>query len=418
LIDTVNFFYFYSDKEASSIIPGSRNFTMSFSQKIDEWMKEAEARPGSAVMIVKLVAQRLRELTERNEELLTVNIALQSGTRVEEYQKRIAHLEYQLDLLKRRFGADESSLTELPAASVEASTWSLLLYNNYGRIFRVDLDANTEAPGRVVDEILQTDEQPRLLTIPSNEEVLLLFTSGRVSTCALSRIPTMECGGAWTWSEAALPDEPRAGEFLACVMPISRLPLSDFFLQVSRRGCVKKTLASMAQSILGNHYLGKGTLQKLDQPFDGTLCVKQDRFAFVTIEGKLLGLEVNELSYSAEDRIKLTASDYVIASFVPNADEVMLFVTQTGKVIQRDSGGLELSKSSLAKGQALIPPSRLEQGVRFVGAASVRNTDRVAVLDSKGAIRVHAAESITGAGSIEAEGLILSIGVIPGEATS
>jgi hypothetical protein len=394
---------------------------MSFSQKIDEWMKEAETRPESAVTIVKLVAKRLRELTERNEDLLTENIALQNGTRVEEYQKRIAHLEYQLDLLKRRFGGDESVLAEFPATSVEAATLSLLIYNNYGRMFRVEIDADIPVLGRIANEALQTSEQPRLLAVPSNEEVLLLFTSGRVSTYAVSNIPSVECGGAWTWSEAALPDEPRAGEFLACVMPISRLPLSEFFLQVSRRGCVKKTLASMAQSVLENHYLGKGALQKLDQPFDVTLCAKKDRFAFVTIEGKLLGLDVNELSYSAEDRIKLTASDYVIASFVPQPEESMLFVTQTGKVIQRDPDGLELWKSPLAKGQALIPPSRLEQGVRFVGAASVRDTDRIVVLDAKGNLKLHKAESIMGAGSIEAEGLTgiaVSIGVIPGEATS
>jgi hypothetical protein len=387
----------------------------SFSHKIDEWMKEAETRPESAVTIVKLVAKRLRELTERNEELLTENIALQNGTRVEEYQKRIAHLEYQLDLLKRRFGADESLLAELPTTSMESSTLSLLVYNIYGRIFRLEMDAQVQELGRIADETLQNSEQPRLLAIPSNEEVLLLFTSGRVSTCAVNTISTVETGNAWTWDKAALPDEPRAGEFLACVMPISRLPLSDFFLQVSRRGCVKKTMTSMAQSILGNHYLGKGALQKSDQPFDATLCQKKDLLGFVTLEGKLLGLDVNELSYSAEERIKLTASDYVIASFVPHAEESMLFVTQTGKVIHREQGSLELSKSPLAKGQALIPPGRLEQGVRFIGAASVRDADWIAVLDSKGNLNVHAAESIAGSGSIEAEGVILSIGVIPAE---
>ena len=205
-----------------------------------------------------------------------------------------------------------------------------------GGSFRIELNSDVQALGRIVDETLQTSEQPRLLAVPSNEEVLLLFTSGRVSTCAVSNIAAVECGGEWMWNTAALPDEPRAGEFLACVMPISRLPLSEFFLQVSRRGCVKKTMTSMAQSILGNHYLGKGALQKSDQPFDVTLCLKKDLFAFVTIEGKLLGLDVNELSYSAEDRIKLTASDYVIASFVPHPEESMLFVTQTGKVIQRE----------------------------------------------------------------------------------
>src|ERR1041385_6046740 len=106
---------------------------MSFTHKIDEWMKEAEARPASAVTIVKLIANRLRELTQRNEELLAENIALQKGTRVEEYQKRISHLECQLDLLKRRFGADQSILAELPVNAAETSTLNLLVYNTYGR---------------------------------------------------------------------------------------------------------------------------------------------------------------------------------------------------------------------------------------------------------------------------------------------
>src|SRR5688572_6836395 len=172
---------------------------MSFSHKIDEWMKEAETRPESAVTIVKLVAKRLRELTERNEELLTENIALQNGTRVEEYQKRIAHLEYQLDLLKRRFGADESLLAELPAASVETTSLDLLLYNNYGRILRIGLNSDGQTLGRIVDETLQTSEQPRLLAVPSNEEVMLLFTSGRVSTCAVNSIASVESGGEWMW---------------------------------------------------------------------------------------------------------------------------------------------------------------------------------------------------------------------------
>ncbi len=388
----------------------------SFSHKIDEWMKEAEARPESAVTIVKLVASRLRELTDRNEELLAENIALQNGTRVEEYQKRIAHLEYQLDLLKRRFGSNESMLAELPTTSVETSTLSLLIYNTYGRIFRVEINTDTQALGHIADKTLQNSEQPRLLAIPSNEEVLLLFTSGRVSTCAVNSITTVECGGEWTWEQAALPDEPRSGEFLTCIMPLSQLPLSDFFLQVSRRGCVKKTMTSMAQSVLGNHYLGKNTLQKSDQPFDAILCQKKDLFAFVTFEGHLIGLDADGLSYSTEERIRLTATDYLIASFLPHPEESMLFVTQTGKVIQREHTSLELSKSSLAKGQALIPPSRLEQGVRFIGAVSVRDEDRVAVLDSTGSLNVYLAETMTGAGSIEAGGLVLSIGVISAEA--
>ena len=388
----------------------------SFTNKIDEWMKEAEERPQSAVTIVRLIARRLRELTERNEELLAENIALQNGTRVEEYRKRIAHLEYQLDLLKRRFSLGDNTLLEQAAESAELSTLSLLLYNSYGRILRVEIDSDAQVLGRIADQMTNDREPPRILGIPSNEEVLLLFTSGRVSTHKVSDIPSVAMGGAWSWEGAALPKEPRAGEWLACILPFSHLPLSDFFLQVSRRGCVKKTMTSMAQSVLSNYYLGKGTIQKSDQPLDVLLCQKKDRFAFVTYEGHLLGLDVDELSYSAEERIRLTATDYVVASFIAQPDESMLFITQTGKVIQRDSNNLELSKSPLAKGQALISPSRLEQGARFVGAVSVKDEDQIAVLDANGNLNIQLAGSMTGAGSIEAGGLILSIGVILAEA--
>ena len=291
-----------------------------------------------------------------------------------------------------------------------------MIYNSYGRIFRLDIYSDAQTFGQITNQRVDDREPPRLLGLPSNEEVLLLFTSGRVSTHKVSDIASVDTGGTWSWEQAALPDEPRAGEWLACIVPFSHLPLSDFFLQISRRGCVKKTMTSMAQSILSNFYLGKGSIQKSDQPLDVTLSQKKDRFAFVTYEGKLLGLDVDELSYSAEERIRLPATDFVVASFIPHANESMLFITQTGKVIQRDSNNLELSKSALAKGQALISPTRLEQGARFVGAASVQDDDRIVVLDATGNLRVHLAGSMTGAGSIEAEGLILSIGVIQAEA--
>jgi hypothetical protein len=389
---------------------------MSFSKKIDEWIKEAEARPESALTIMKLIARRLNDLTERNEELLAENIALQNGTRVEEYQKQIAHLEYQLDLLKRRFGASDISLVDTTPDAAETSTLNLLAHSAHGRIIRVEINSDVDTLGRITDEVSNDREPPRLLGIPSNEEVLLLFTSGRVSTYAVSNIPSVDAGGDWSWKRAALPDEPRAGELLACMMPLSHLPLSDFFLQVSRRGCVKKTMTSVAQSILDNHFLGRSALQKSDQPFDLTLCQKNERFAFVTHHGHLLGLDVDGLSYSAEERIHITATDYVVASFIPRPDESLLFVTQNGKVIHRESDSLELSKSPLAKGQALISPTRLEQGIRFIGAASVRDTDRIAVLDAEGNLSVHLAEAVTGAGSIEAAGPILSIGLVPTKA--
>ncbi len=381
---------------------------MSFSDKIDEWIKEAETRPGSALMVLKLVANRLRDLSERNEELLAENIAFQDGSRVQEYQKRIVHLEYQLEMLKRRLGGDPSALEELPK---EAEMLHLLVYNARGQVFHLPVSAETTELGQITGQVAADGEFPRILALPAHEEVLMLFTSGRVSTLAVTQIP-LAAGNAWSWEQAALPNEPHAGELLACIMPLSRLSFSDYFLQASRRGCVKKTMTSMAQSVLSNHYLGKGAIQKSDQAFDTLLCQKKDRYALVTYEGRLLGLDVDDLSFSAADLIRLSATDYVVAAFILPPDRSLLCVTQNGKVVQREAGFLEIAKSASSRGQTLIPPSRLEQGVRFIGAAAVKDADRLVALDAAGKLSVHLAGAVAGAGAIRNSALILSVGLI------
>lgn len=380
------------------------------SEKIDEWIKEAEQRPGSALTILKLIAGRLRDLSERNEELLNENIALQDGSRVKEYEGRITHLEYQLELLKRGLGDGALPAEATPA---QAAPPCLLAYNAHGRILRFDLPAEGHADrfGRISGDPLAGGEPARLLALSPQEDVLLVFTTGRVATCAVASLPVMDTEA--TWEQAHLPEEPHAGELLACLLPVARLPLADFFLQASRRGCIKKTLASMTRTILSNHYLGRGTIQKADQPFDSHLCQKGDRFVLVSSEGRLICLDVDELPYAAEERIRLGVSDHVTASFLVRPAQTLLFVTQAGKVLQREYDTLDPAKSRLAQGQALISPARLDQGTRFVGAAAAQESDRLAVLDAGGTLSLHALRETLGAGSVRTEGLILSIGLVP-----
>jgi hypothetical protein len=378
--------------------------------KIEEWIKEVENRPGSALTILKLIFGRLRDLTERNEELLAENIALQNGTRVEEYRKRIAHLEFQLDLLKRRFGLDQDQLEALAAVPAMVPT-ALLVYNPHGRILRVEPGPDPSI-GQISGELVIDGEAPRLLALPSNDELLLLFSSGRVSTCAVEDILTTSSETGWSLEQASLPDEPHAGEHLAGVLPLSALPLADFFLQASRRGCIKKTMSSMAETVLENHFLGRGALQRLDQPLDIVLCQKKELFAVVTSGGRLLGVEVDELPYSVEERIKLEPTDHVVAGFTIRPDELLFCLTQTGKVISRSASFIEPVKSAASRGQALIPAARLEQGIRFIGAASIREGDQVAVLDEAGNLSMHAQEELTGAGLVRSEVALLAFAII------
>jgi len=113
--------------------------------KIEEWIKEVEERPASAPVILRLIANRLRELADRNEELLEENIALSTGERVEQYENRIAHLEYQLELLKRQFGGElpafEATLTGVdPEVTTTQSMLSLLIYDVNGHVHNLELD--------------------------------------------------------------------------------------------------------------------------------------------------------------------------------------------------------------------------------------------------------------------------------------
>jgi DNA gyrase/topoisomerase IV subunit A len=255
---------------------------------------------------------------------------------------------------------------------------------------------------------------PRLLAVPSQEEILMLFSSGRVGTCPATQIPALESGGTWSWEQASLPDEPHVGELLAALMPLAILPLSDYFVQVSRRGCVKKTMTSLAETILSNHFLGRGTSQKADQPFEVLLCRKKARLVLVTYEGRVLGLDVDDLTYSAEDRIRLEPHDHIVAAFVVEPDESLLCLAQNGKVIQREMDIAEPAKSGSARGQALISPSRLDQGTRFIGAAAVRETDRALVLDTQGRLTLHGCRDLTGAGALPTEAQVLAFNVVRG----
>jgi DNA gyrase/topoisomerase IV subunit A len=256
-------------------------------------------------------------------------------------------------------------------------------------------------------------EPPKLLAVRESEEILLLFSSGRVRTCAVEDIPLVPAGESWAWEQGMLPDEPHAGERLSCLLPLSQLPLADNFLQTSRRGCLKKTMTAIAETVLTNHYLGKGTVEKTDQPLDLIFCQKGDRFAMVSHEGRLFGLDVEDLSYSVEERARLDGTDHIVAGFIYKEEELIFCLTQTGKVISKSAGHIEPMKAAVSRGQALIPSGRLEQGVRFIGAAAVGELDQVVLLDEDGKLSLYGQVDLTEAGSVQAESPLVTFGILP-----
>jgi DNA gyrase/topoisomerase IV subunit A len=380
-------------------------------EKIAEWVSEAEKRPDSAALLVTIIANRLRDLALRNEELLNENIALLNGKRVEEYEQRIAYLEHQLELLKRRYGGDLSELeapssVDISKAERRSRSASLLIYNSQGRVARIEFNPEEADDGEELatlqGSLVVDQEAPRMLAVPSTEELLAVFSSGRVASLSVESISSAV--GAENryidFDRGDVPAEPNAGEILVCLVPVAKLALSDFLVQFTRRGCVKKIAAGMYQSILANHFIGTGVILPADQTFDLTLCGKEDKLILVSHLGYLLGLEVKRLPFSIEESMRLTSGDFLEAALVLPPDCSILVVTQIGKLIHRTQDAIEMSTAAKSRGQAVFSAARREQGVRIVTAVAVRQGDWGAALHQDGRVTLHAIEELFASGTI------------------
>ena len=382
-------------------------------EKIEEWIQEARERPESAAVIIQYIANRLRDLSSRNEALLTENIALTSGKRVEEYERRIAHLEYQLELLKRQYGGDLSSV-EIPMASKASiiEPACLLIYDALGHLICAELNPTTMTDGAIVGrlhgEFAQGGEPPRLMVVPATEELLFVFTSGRVAVHSAASLPEASGDISWEWEKAPIPEAPRGGERLACLAPISNLALAEFFLQTSRRGYIKKIMASMAQSILVNHYIGVGTILPVDRTFEITLCGKDERLVLLSREGYSMCVEVKGLPFSVEEVMRLEATDHLITVCINRPGKALLVMTQIGKVVQIQDEEMEPASSLHTKGKPVFSRQRRESGVRVVGVAQVSEEDWGVALHGDGHITAHGVSVLLGKGILPTQNEILT----------
>jgi DNA gyrase/topoisomerase IV subunit A len=396
-------------------------------EKIEEWIKEVGERPASAPIILQYISNRLRELTDRNEELLAENIALISGKRVEEYEQRLAHLEYQLELLKRQIGSNLSpeamrGSDRAAADSTSLEDLNILIYRPEGRILSIELNPQSLIDGfnvcQIQGELLLEEEPPRLLVVSSKEEIMSIYTSGRISTFPVSRILPIKTASDGTpgiirWNQASLPDEPRGGERLACLMPVSRLPLAEFFVQTSRRGFVKKVRTSMAQSIFSNHYIGSGVKLPLDRTFSICLGGKDDHLIVISHEGFLFRLEMTRITSSVEEEIRLGTSDHLVSAFLFRPGFSVLVMTQFGKAVQITEDRLEVGRSLKTKGQAIYSAQRREKGARVVGAGSVNGEDWAAGLHQDGQIILYSMANIFASGLLPAQSQLLTFETFP-----
>jgi hypothetical protein len=382
-------------------------------EKIEEWIQEVQERPSSASIIIQYIANRLRDLSEWNENLRTENLALRSGQRVDDYERQIAHLEYQLELLKRQVNG-ELDLDELGQAAPmpKSEPLNLLAYDPQGRVNRLEIGPDEFRDGDLICRFAgiqeDADEPPRLLIVSPTEELMLIFTSGRIVTLPASRVPLSKGGGTEIdWGQALIPEEPNLGETLACVAPVSKMALADFYLQISRRGYAKKIRTALAPTIMQNKFIGTGVKVSADQTLTLMMCRENACFVLVSHQGYLQYISEALLPYAIVEAMRMGKTDHLVAAFPIESKKSILVMTQIGKVIHRTIDSLETATDLRRKGRMLYNTARRDAGVRVVGAAAVTRDDRGIALHRDGRVTLHTISDLIAKGSLEVQDNLL-----------
>jgi DNA gyrase/topoisomerase IV subunit A len=379
-------------------------------EKIEEWLKEVEERPASGPAIIQYIANRLSELSARNEELLAENIELRSGRKVEDYENRIANLEYQLEMLKRQVEGKLPAGDSFPGPQfLPTETYSLLVYNSPGKVLRVEMDPAKLVSGSVIASFRGGEapaENPlQLLATSTRQELLFVFDSGRTQSLPVSAIPGVDPQDL-SWQGAYL-QEPRGVEELAFLMPIARMALFELVVQASRRGFVKKIKRALLENYLANNYIGSGTTHPLDRTCGMTFSNRDDLFVMVSQEGFVFSTTIERLPFSIEEALRLGMSDHMISAFTvksgnppDNNSPSLLAVTQNGKAIHRVVDWLEPAMSFKTHGQSLFSKERRLSGIHIIAADLARKEDWGLALSSDGKVTIHKIADLFGSGSL------------------
>lgn len=366
--------------------------------KIDEWLREVEERPESAGLIIRYITNRLKDLSERNEALQNENIALVTEKKIEQYQERITRLEYQLELLKRQVSQG--------GGMPESENRCLLVFSKLGGILRRRIDPLSDfAPGQILFSLqgaAPAEEQMRLAVVGEVDELLILFNSGRTQRIPVDDVP-LSGANPIDW-RAAQQIERRGSETIANILSIGRMALSDYAVQVSRKGCLKKVTGKYFQSYVAKDNIGTGVKAATDETFGVVLCCAGETLVLVSREGELMALNTDHAPVAIQEMFKLGATDHVVSAFVLNkGDEIALMNSESNLYRYLPSWLGEGAPEQPIK-RALFSKLKRAEGLRVVSACPAVETDWGLALTSDGRIISFPLEKATSSG-VKAPGL-------------
>ena len=356
--------------------------------KIDEWIRQVEATPVLAPIIIRQITDRLLDLDAVNETLRAENLELNEGSRVKNYERRIAELEFQLDLLKRQLGA--------PGGALLLEIHSLLLFNDKGQVIRLAIDEASLAAAQPFARIAGAPHLMSrtfgLISASEFDQLLLVFSTGRTAVLPVEQVPLSAPSGL-DWGGAYQADL-RSMEDLVCLLPVTRLHTFDCCVQVSRFGAARKIAIQYFKTFISNNNIGKGVKFNFDRILNLTLCNETQLLSLVSKNGSVLSLNAGALPVALDEIMRFKVNDYVVSAVTVAPEQTLVAVTQNGAAYAQNQVWLLPAKPGGSRTRQFLPEKKPEEEV-LVGAAALGARDWLIVYRDDGALSAYRPAAIS-----------------------
>jgi DNA gyrase/topoisomerase IV subunit A len=329
-----------------------------------EWLAQIEQQPDSALYVVRMLLARLQTLDQENERLRNNNIELRDKIDTKAHQTEVNELKRQMKALSRLVVADSHRADQHRV---------LIVWSRRGDILTVDPSKHDQKHPIPLPPTYQEDAQWRLSACVPQDEILVVTRSGQATIFVVADLLRLS-EDARDWH--LIPGlRLTRDEFIAYMLPVGRLPLSEGIAAVSIRGSGRKLSRWALDTMLQSGQFGRGVKEEWDWQAFGVMQMHRDISVLaITRTGAALRFPAESLGPGPASAVRVESGDEVVEVLTDDSQRRhMALIDASGRALRRPLMGLPPAPMG-TKGKVLMTTDSL------VGAALVDDDDALAVL--------------------------------------
>jgi DNA gyrase/topoisomerase IV subunit A len=311
-----------------------------------------------------MLLARLQTLDQENERLRNNNIELRDKIDTKAHQTEVNELKRQMKALSRLVAADSQGVDQPNV---------LIVWARRGDILTIDPSKHDPKHPIPLPPTWHEDAQWRLSACAPQDEMLVVTRSGQSTIFEVADLVRLS-EGAREWHHIPGLRLSR-DEFIAYMLPIGRLPLSEGIAALSIKGSGRKLSRWALDTMLQSGQFGRGVKEEWDwQAFSAMQMHSDSNVLAITRSGVGLRFPADSLGPGPASAIRLESGDDVAEVLIDDQfGRQVALIDAYGRVLRRPLMGLPPASIG-TKGKALMTTDSL------VGASLVDDSDTLAVL--------------------------------------